>query len=408
MSAAATAHPTRAARILYGAGFSYMITLGATQVLVPLYALHLGYDLGRLGVLVASQAVFGLVLRVSGGAMADRFGERWVLWFSFLTMVAGSVVFALTDQFWVLIAGQTFMGFSRAAYWTSTQSYASRIDPARAPVFLGRINSSGTAGNVFGTFGAGLLVLALGYPFAFGACAAIATAGLLGAVGLPHLPGRTVPRTVRQAVASIPVIARHRPMSFAAATAFVASSSMAAGVVLFIPYFEHLGYDEGVNGGLRAVSMAAGILSGIFFGQLMDRLGERGVYYVGLAGMAAILAITPLLGPALVLLGVLMAFQGFTHHLMGTAYTVTAARYSAAEQRGMAMGYVGLYWGIAQLFVPAGMGALAAGVGLEVAFWITAVIFATLATALAPVYLRLVTRGLRGRDVPVPAGGRRD
>jgi MFS family permease len=159
LSAAATAHPTRAARILYGAGFSYMITLGATQVLVPLYALHLGYDLGRLGVLVASQAVFGLVLRVSGGAMADRFGERWVLWFSFLTMVAGSVVFALTDQFWVLIAGQTFMGFSRAAYWTSTQSYASRIDPARAPVFLGRINSSGTAGNVFGTFGAGLLVL---------------------------------------------------------------------------------------------------------------------------------------------------------------------------------------------------------------------------------------------------------
>ncbi len=154
--------------------------------------------------------------------------------------------------------------------------------------------------------------------------------------------------------------------------------------------------------------MAAGILSGIFFGQLMDRLGERGVYYVGLAGMAAILAITPLLGPALVLLGVLMAFQGFTHHLMGTAYTVTAARYSAAEQRGMAMGYVGLYWGIAQLFVPAGMGDLAAGVGLEVAFWITAVIFATLATALAPVYLRLVTRGLRGRDVPVPAGGRRD
>lgn len=405
MSTAATAHPTRAARILYVAGFSYMITLGATQVLVPLYALHLGYDLRRLGILVASQAVFGLVLRVTGGAMADRFGERWVLWFSFLTMVGGSVVFAFTDQFWVLIAGQTFMGFSRAAYWTSTQSYASRIDPARSPVFLGRINSSGTAGNLFGTFGCGLLVLAVGYPITFGACAAIAAVGLAGAVGLPHLPGRAVPRTVRQAVASIPVIARHRPMSFAAATAFVASSSMAAGVVLFIPYFEHLGYDEGVNGGLRAVSMAAGMLSGIYFGQIIDRIGERGVYYAGLAGMGAILAITPFLGPTLVLLGVLMAFQGGTHHLMGTAYTVTAARYSIAEQRGMAMGYVGLYWGIAQLIVPAGLGALAAWLGLETAFWVTAVCFGALAVALAPVYLRLVTRPLGGRSVPVPAAG---
>ena len=38
---------SRAIVLIYGASFSYQITLGLIQVLVPLYALHLGYDLTR-------------------------------------------------------------------------------------------------------------------------------------------------------------------------------------------------------------------------------------------------------------------------------------------------------------------------------------------------------------------------
>ena len=113
----------RATLLIYGAASSYQLTLGLIQVLVPLYALHLGYDLEMLGVIVASQAVFGLMLRLFAGAIADQFGERWVLWASFVTMVAGMTLFVLSGVFWMLILAQSFVGYSRATYWTATQSY---------------------------------------------------------------------------------------------------------------------------------------------------------------------------------------------------------------------------------------------------------------------------------------------
>ncbi len=127
----------RAVLLIYSAAFSYQITLGLIQVLVPLYALSLGYDLTMLGVIVASQAVFGLMLRLFAGAIADQFGERWALWGSFGAMFTGMAFFALSDGFWTLILGQSFVGYSRATYWTATQSYASRINPDRSGEIYG-------------------------------------------------------------------------------------------------------------------------------------------------------------------------------------------------------------------------------------------------------------------------------
>ena len=69
----------RATFLIYLAGFTYHIGLGAPLILVPLYALHLGFDLDELGMIVASQAVLGLFLRLIAGALSDRFGERWVI-----------------------------------------------------------------------------------------------------------------------------------------------------------------------------------------------------------------------------------------------------------------------------------------------------------------------------------------
>jgi len=110
---AATLSPAaelRATALIYLAGFTYHIGLGATLILVPLYALHLGFDLAELGIIVGSQAVLGLFLRLFAGALADQFGERWVLLTSFGAMVAGAAIIGGSDTFWALILGQTFLG----------------------------------------------------------------------------------------------------------------------------------------------------------------------------------------------------------------------------------------------------------------------------------------------------------
>ena len=365
----------RAILLIYTAAFSYQLTLGLIQVLVPLYALHLGYDLTLLGVIVASQAVFGLMLRLFAGAIADQFGERWVLWASFVTMVAGMVIFVLSGVFWMLILAQSFVGYSRATYWTATQSYVSRINPERSGEVYGRLNGSGNAGGLIGAFLSGVLVATLGYGAAFSITGAIALAGFLGSLALPPLTARPARRGFREPLGQIPGIARHRGMGLAGFAAFAASTAMILPSVLFIPYLRELDYSEAVTGGMQAVSVGSSIAIGIVFGYVLGRLGRRWTYTAAMlmsgltvlglsAGASAYATLVPL-----------MLLYGLFRASLSILYPISGSDHSAATQRGMAMAYVGLYWGTAQLVVPVGFGALAGAVSLQASLWAAGAVF---------------------------------
>jgi nitrate/nitrite transporter NarK len=58
----------------------------------------------------------------------------------------------------------------------------------------------------------------------------------------------------------------------------------------------------------------------------------------------------------------------------------------------MAMGYVGLYWGIAQLVVPAAFGFLARAAGLPVALWVAGAVFLVAGLTNPAVFRWLVER----------------
>ena len=71
----------------------------------------------------------------------------------------------------------------------------------------------------------------------------------------------------------------------------------------------------------------------------------------------------------------LMLLYGLFRSALGILYPIAAADHSAPDQRGMAMAYVGLYWGTAQVLVPIGFGALAGAFGLEAGFWVAGALF---------------------------------
>ena len=383
----------RATLLIYGAASSYQLTLGLIQVLVPLYALHLGYDLEMLGVIVASQAVFGLMLRLFAGAIADQFGERWVLWASFVTMVAGMALFVLSGVFWMLILAQSFVGYSRATYWTATQSYTSRINPERSGEIYGRLNGAGNAGGLIGAFLSGVLATTLGYGAAFAITGAIALAGFLGSLALPPLAARPARRGFRAPLAQIPGIARHRGMGLGGFAAFAASTAMIIPSVLFIPYLRELDYSEAATGGMQAVAVGASIAIGIVFGHVLERLGRRWTYTIALA-MSGLTVVALSAGAgAYATLIPLMLLYGVFRASLSILYPLSASDHSAPTQRGMAMAYVGLYWGTAQMAVPLALGALAGAAGLQASLWAAGALFLA-AGAVFPLLYRWFVPGV--------------
>ncbi len=397
MSAQPQAQPdqrtqNRAALLSYGASFSYQITLGLIQVLVPLYALHLGYDLTLLGVIVASQAVFGLVLRLFAGAIADQFGERWVLWASFVTMIVGMVFFVASGFFWMLILGQSFVGYSRATYWTATQSYVSRINPERSGEIYGRLNAFGSGGGLVGAAMSGVLVITLGYGVAFAVTGAIALAGFIGCLAMPPLAARPARRGFRAPLGHIPGIARHRGMGLAAFAAFVASMSMIMTSILFIPYLRELDYTEDVIGGMQAIGVGGSVAIGMVFGHVLARLGRQWTYTIALLMVGVVVLGISAGSGAYATLVPLMLLYGVFRSTLGILYPIAGADHSSPNQRGMAMAYVGLYWGTAQLVAPLGFGALAGMFSIEASLWTAGVLF-LVAGALFPLLYRWFVPG---------------
>ena len=100
---------------LYVHTTAYSVVLGGIIVLVPLYIISLGYNPGWLGVIIAGQGLFQVALRLFGGVLSDRIGERWVIQASFAALVVGSLGLAFSSSLFALLAAQVLFGGSRAS-----------------------------------------------------------------------------------------------------------------------------------------------------------------------------------------------------------------------------------------------------------------------------------------------------
>jgi MFS family permease len=78
---------------------------GYLLIIVPLYLSILGYDAEHLGILFAASAATSAVLVAAIGVLSDRFGRKTLLIVISLMTAGGGVVFALSSNFIVLVAG---------------------------------------------------------------------------------------------------------------------------------------------------------------------------------------------------------------------------------------------------------------------------------------------------------------
>ena len=150
------------------------------QLLVPLWAEHIGLGIGSLGLLFGIASAFDMTLFVLSGIVMDRWGRKWVIIPSALIMAAGVTLIPATHGFAELLGACILIalgnGIGSGAMFTLGADLAPRHQGAE---FLGIWRLIGDSGRTMSPFAIGLI----GQTAALtAACMTIAGAGVLAAL----------------------------------------------------------------------------------------------------------------------------------------------------------------------------------------------------------------------------------
>ena len=373
-------HPTY---LGYLNGFVYGYGMGASTILFPLYAISLEFDLSTQGFVVAAPGIAMILLRLVGGAVSDRFGEKIILWFSFATVTGASVAAAYSASLLPLFAAQLFNGASRSVYWSAAQSYISRSAEGEAGKVMGRQLSFESGGGLLGGIVAGVVAQQYGYAEAFLMTAGATFVGFLITTSLPALPRKDQARSLAASLAPVKTMLFRRTLLHAHLTAFVSAAYIGLVMGLFVAFFRDANYTEaGTALVIRLNSVGTSALA-FFFGALLVRFGSRLTATLGIT-LTGVLAVgVGLTGDVPVVPVVFMTITGMTFGSLRSLYPTLAAENSEPNQRAMALSVVGLYWAIGIFLSPLLFGFIAEATSLRAAIYIFGA-FATAVGLLSP------------------------
>lgn len=356
--------------LAFGNGFMYGLSLNSMMLLVPLYAINQGFRLSDQGIVIAAPAVFMVILRLPGGAISDRFGERVVIWFGFATLLGAAITAFFAHSIAPLIVSQLFSGASRSVYWSAAQSYISRSAEGQAGKVMGRQLAFESGAGIIGAIAAGFIAEIFGFEYAFGIAAILCIIGITVTTSLPSLPRKDQVRSVKASFAPVKTMLFSRSLAFAHLVSFMAAAYAGLMGGLFIAFFRDVGYSEGFTGLVRAFNGLGVVLVAFMFGVF---LAKAGALWTGIFGMVAtgLVAIgVAASGDIPVLPIVLMTVSGVTFGTLRTLYPALAAQKSAPNQRAMALSVVSLYWAVAMLLSPLIFGFVADATSIRTAIYI--------------------------------------
>ena len=367
--------------LAYLNGFTYGLGVRTLTLLVPLYAIDLGFRLSDQGIIVAAPAIFMVALRLPGGAIADRFGERIVMWFGFGSLMICAGVASISSTIWPLVVAQLFNGASRSVYWSAGQSYASRSVDGAAGKVLGRLLSCESIGGITGAIVIGFVAETSGYPTAFLLAGTVNLFGIIVIAVLPALPRLDQVRSFTASFAPVKTMLFRRSLCFAYLVAFMAAVN--AGLVggLFIAFFRDLGYSEGETGVIRSLNNIGVASLAFFFGWLLGKIGHRNMGLLGMVSTGVLAVGITFAGPIQAVVICLMALTGVTFGCLRALYPTLASENSTSAQRGLTLSVVSLYWAVAMLLSPLIFGFIADATSISLAMRLYGVIAAVVGLA---------------------------
>lgn len=370
--------PTYDLVALYASGALWNICMGMLQILVPLYALSLGFSILKISSLVSLPVLAELVFRLGGSAISDRFGERRVLQICFLLMALSGAALLLADHYIHLLLAQALAFCSRSIFWSSIQSLGSQLPGSNLGRKLGKLYASNRGGELIGLSLGGAILALLGFQKSFISLTSVAIVCVVLSLGFPHVEPKPSGRALWEITQGMGRFLGYRHIWLAISVSFAAALPSALSQSIYPVYLAFLEYREQWIGILVSLRTLGPLMIGLMLGSFITISRQRGIYALGMAGLGLFLVAAGLAEKPLSL-GFVIVALGAAGGIMDLLYQVQAAEFSRAGDRSVAMASTGLGWILCPLITPMIVGWLAQVQGFKVAFSVAGLFFLLMA-----------------------------
>ncbi len=352
--------------------------LDVYAVLVPLYAVSLGYSATQVGVLIGVRSILAMAFAIHAGTLMDRFGTKRIMLYVVLVPMLLAPLYAATPDFMALVILQILCGGAVSLNWLGAQiliaqighgeahyigifSFAARIGTFIAPVVTGAIWDFGGPWAAFlfaslwamTVFGATLMVPAPG-PIADPAARTNAD----DAAAPPRFRLRDAfPRLSDYrssfAMLAIPAIA------ITASLVFMRNGTSGMQNSIYVVYLEQIGLTGTMIGILFSAVEATSGLGSLLGGRAMRWMDPQWFIVICIALALALIAITPWIAGMLTLLFLAQLIRGLIQGVAQPVMFSIQAKSVGRHQQGSVVGLRQTLNRLAAIIVPIMMGFIA-------------------------------------------------
>ncbi|MEO0422856.1 MAG: MFS transporter [Pseudomonadota bacterium] len=342
-------------------------------VLVPLYVLALGYSPATAAFVAAARGLGMLLVDLPIGLLAARHGERAVMLGGLTGLTVAMIGLALASTPLGLALSALLSGAAFSAWMLGRQSYlagaCASAERGRAIAVLGGLMRVGA---LTGPLAAGLIADRFGFPSAL-----LVSAGLC-ALAAVFVAARARPVDHDAAAAREPAAARlskliadHGGIYARAGFASISLQLMRSARAILLPLMGHaLGLDLVTIALVATLAACADLVLFLPAGLVMDRYGRKWSAVPCMIGLAATLALLPLVNDFTSLVAVAMA-MGLANGMGSGVVLTLGADLAPAHDRATFLGVWRLIGDTGRAGAPLLVGALVAQVGsLGLAAWV--------------------------------------
>lgn len=360
--------------VLYCSGALWNVCLAMVQVLVPLYALSLGFSSLRIGGLVALPVLLQLMVRFLGSALADRFGERRILQGCYSLIGATGWMLSMAVDFPSLLLAQALANLSQATFWISSQSLVSQLAGGSMGRKLGRLSASNYGGSLIGLVLSGILAASFGYRKTFLVVMLFGVVCFLMGLALPHADPKPSHRSVWEIGAGIGRFLKVPRVWLVISISYAAALPISLTQSIYPIYLAGLNYGDQWIGTTLSIRGVGPVLIGSLLGSYITMTRRKGIYALGMTVLGVFLASSGMTD-SIWIIAVSIGMIGAAGSMMDLLYQVQAAELSGKNDRSVAMASMGLGWNFSYLTMPIFVTWLAETAGFSSAFLISGCLF---------------------------------